>query len=588
MDDETSVLDDIEDKPAKKSQATELVELAESLVLFNCDDEAYVDLHVNDHRETWTLRSKRFRDYLTRRYYLDKKKTPSAQAMEDALRTLSGKACYEGECYQVHTRIGEHCELREHHNVIYLDLCDEHWRAVEISATGWRIVKEPRIRFIRRKGQKPLPEPVPGGNAELLFEYLNLHHDAERRLILAWLVQALRPRGPYPSLILQGEQGTAKTTAARVLIELTDPRVASNRTCPRNEHDLLIAARNGWVVSFDNLSGLPNWLSDALCRLATGGGFSTRELYSDTDEILIDVKRPVVLNGIDDVAHRPDLIDRSIVLTLAPIPDEKRKPESEFWKAFHQDAGDILGGLLDGLVEAIRSEPEIHLERLPRMADFAIWATAAETAFGYQRGDFVKAFDTKRENAIRLSLDGNVVAMALNRFMESRQHWDGTMAALLKELSQAAGEKTTTGKYWPGSPRGLGSALRRLATAFRSVGMDIQIGEQPQRDGVHVAIDNTGFQCSQRSQRSHGNEESTSYGPDCEHVNIGEHVNQPFSNGCIPYHPDLFDVAVTACDGLRLDPRQFLNELQPEDHNEIITDPEQARAYAVSLAGRLS
>lgn len=587
MDDETSVLDDFEEKKAKKSQATELVELAESLVLFNCDDEAYVDLHVNGHRETWTLRSKRFRDYLTRRYYLDKKKTPSAQAMEDALRTLSGKACYEGDRFQVHTRVGEYCEHAEHHNVIYLDLCDTHWRAVEISADGWRIVTEPRIRFIRRKGQKALPEPVVGGNAELLFRYLNVAKDEERRLILAWLVQSLRPRGPYPALILQGEQGTAKTTAARVLIELTDPRVASNRTCPRNEHDLLIAARNGWVVSFDNLSGLTNWLSDALCRLATGGGFSTRELYSDTDEILIDVKRPVVLNGIDDVAHRPDLIDRSIVLTLAPIPDEKRKPESEFWKAFYQDAGDILGGLLDGLVEAIRSEPEIHLERLPRMADFAIWATAAETAFGYRRGDFVKAFDAKRENAIRLSLDGNVVAMALNRFMESRQNWEGTMLALLKELSQVAGEKTISGKYWPGSPRGLGSALRRLATAFRSVGMDIQIGEQPQRDGVHVAIDNTGIQCSQRSQRSRGNGESRSYGADCEHVNIGEQINRPLSNGDDQMPGRLIAAAFTACDGLKLDPRQFLAELTPDDHYEIMTDSEQARVFAVSLAGRL-
>jgi hypothetical protein len=223
------------------------------------------------------------------------------------------------------------------------------------------------------------------------------------------------------------------------------------------------------------------------------------------------------------------------------------------------------------------------------MADFAIWATAAETAFGYQRGDFVKAFDTKRENAIRLSLDGNVVAMALNRFMEARQHWDGTMAALLKELSQVAGEKTISGKYWPGSPRGLGSALRRLATAFRSVGMDIQIGEQPQRDGVHVAIDNTGFQCSQRSQCSHDNEKSTSYDADCEHVNIGEHVNRPSSKrNCIPYNPDLFDIAVTACDGLPLDPRRFITELHPDDHPEIMADPETARAYAISLAGRLA
>ena len=174
------------------------VELAESLTMFSCDDEAYVDLQVDGHRETWTRRSKRFRDYLTRRFYLAKGKTPSAQAMEDALRTLSAKAIYEGGCHPVFTRIGEGGEHDEHRNTIFIDLCDEKWRAIRITADGWVIDPEPAIRFIRRKGQKALPEPVIGGNAELLFQYLNVAKDDERRLILAWLVQALRPRGPYP------------------------------------------------------------------------------------------------------------------------------------------------------------------------------------------------------------------------------------------------------------------------------------------------------------------------------------------------------------------------------------------------------
>ncbi|HKF95677.1 MAG TPA: hypothetical protein VKB96_14000 [Gammaproteobacteria bacterium] len=146
------------------------------------------------------------------------------------------------------------------------------------------------------------------------------------------LVVAMRPTGPYPVLILQGEQGTAKSTAAKVLRLLIDPSAAPLRTAPRDERDLMIAARNGWIIALDNLSGLSSWLSDALCRIATGGGVSTRELYSDTDEVLIDVQRPIILNGIDDIATRQDLIDRSIIINLEPIPENKRKPEAEFWQ----------------------------------------------------------------------------------------------------------------------------------------------------------------------------------------------------------------------------------------------------------------
>ena len=142
----------------------------------------------------------------------------------------------------------------------------------------------------------------------------------------------MRPTGPYPVLILQGEQGTAKSTAAKVLRLLIDPSAAPLRTAPLDERDLMIAARNGWIIALDNLSGLSSWLSDALCRIATGGGVSTRELYSDTDEVLIDVQRPIILNGIDDIATRQDLIDRSIIINLEPIPENKRKPEAEFWQ----------------------------------------------------------------------------------------------------------------------------------------------------------------------------------------------------------------------------------------------------------------
>lgn len=142
-------------------------------------------------------------------------------------------------------------------------------------------------------------------------------------LIAAWLLSALGPPGPYPALVLVGEQGTAKSMAARLLRSLVDPNSAPLRSLPREERDLFVAANNGWTICFDNVSKMPDWLSDALCRLATGGGFAVRELYSDSNEVLFNAQRPVILNGIDDVAGRPDLLDRAMVLALQPIPEEE-------------------------------------------------------------------------------------------------------------------------------------------------------------------------------------------------------------------------------------------------------------------------
>lgn len=149
---------------------------------------------------------------------------------------------------------------------------------------------------------------------------------------MAWLIQALRPKGAYPVLILQGEQGSAKSTTERLLRALIDPSTAPLRTTPRNERDLIIAATNSWCAAFDNISTLPPWLSDALCRLSTGGGFSARELYTDAEEVLFDVTRPVILNGTTDVATRPDLLDRALVMMLPAIQEEGRTPEADLWR----------------------------------------------------------------------------------------------------------------------------------------------------------------------------------------------------------------------------------------------------------------
>src|SRR5262249_27076965 len=150
---------------------------------------------------------------------------------------------------------------------------------------------------------------------------------------------------------------------------------------------------NSWVTCWDNLSKLPIWLSDALCRLATGGAFATRQLYTDDEEILFKFQRPCIINGIEEVATRSDLIDRTLMLTLPPISPEDRIPEQEFWEQFYEARPKILGALLDAVSGALRRLPTVYVDQSPRMADFARWATAGEAALGMRPGEFLKAYE---------------------------------------------------------------------------------------------------------------------------------------------------------------------------------------------------
>ena len=240
----------------------------------------------------------------------------------------------------------------------------------------------------------PLPTPKRGGSLDLLQPFVNIGSEDDFTLLKAWLIGALRPRGPYPCLAVIGQQGSAKTFLSRVARELIDPNKAPVRAQPRDERDMMIAARNGWVIGFDNLSGLAPWLSDALCRLATGASFATRQLYTDAEESLFEAARPLILNGIDEVATRGDLQDRSIVLSLPVISEEQRRTEAELWSAFRDAHQLILGALLDAVSAALRNERTVKLEKLPRMADFARWVEAAGEALGSPTGSFMAAYDS--------------------------------------------------------------------------------------------------------------------------------------------------------------------------------------------------
>ena len=312
---------------------------------------------------------------MRQQYYERTWDAPSPAALNAALNVLEAQAQFDGPQRKVSVR------LAEQDGLIYLDLADEFWRCVEIGPNGWRIAEDPPVRFRRSAGMQPLPLPVRGGSIESLAPFFNLASENDFVLVVAWLLGALRAGGPYPVLAIAGEQGSAKTVLSKLLRALIDPSVAPVRALPRDERELFIAANNGHVLAFDNLSGLPPWLSDTLCRLTSGGAFSTRRLFTDQDEILFAAARPIILNGIEEVITRPDLADRAILLMLAPIAERQRRPETALWREFELARPHILGALLDAAAHGLQMLPQVRLQWLPRMADFALWATACESAF---------------------------------------------------------------------------------------------------------------------------------------------------------------------------------------------------------------
>ena len=458
----------------RQKQADALIELAAAADLFHSPDGlGFADVDINGHRETWPIRSKGFRRWITHRYFEVRDGAPNSEALQSALNVVEARAQFDAPQREVHVRVGG-LDGR-----LYLDLGDEAWRAVEIDTAGWRVIDNPPVRFRRAAGMQALPIPERGGSIKKLRSFLNVQRDADFVLVVTWALATFRPRGPYPVLVVSGEQGSAKSTFCTIVRGLTDPNTAPLRALPREDRDLFIAASNSHLLAFDNVSGLPPWISDTICRLATGGGFAVRALYTDQDEVLFDATRPVILNGIEDIVTRADLADRAIFLILDPIPEERRRLERDLLTAFEQERPRILGVLLDAVVQGLRMLPQTKLDKLPRMADFAMWGTACETAL-WDAGIFMAAYRGNRDQAVEDVIEADPVAAAVRAVLAGRMEWTGTASDLLGALGEEAGETQRKAKTWPNSPRALAGRLRRAATFLRKVGIEIAFSREGQ------------------------------------------------------------------------------------------------------------
>jgi hypothetical protein len=430
-----------------------------------------------DHEELLPIMGKAYGRVLRHQFWLAERKAPSQSAVKDALALLDARANYEGEEREIGVRVigvGD---------AVYLDLADRLCRAVRITADGWEVVQNPFL-FRRGAATKGLPLPVPGGSLAELRPFLNVADEDAFVLCCAWLVGSLRPRGPYPILALQGEHGSAKSMTAQLHRLLIDPAIPMLKSLPTSERDLMIAARTNWIAAYDNLSGIAPAMSDALCRLSTGGGLSTRELYTNDEEMIFDSTRPITINGIDDLTARADLVSRSLFVNLPPLEPEQRREEKEMLAEFELLRPRLLGALCTAVSASLANAGKVRLKEAPRMADFAADVVAAEPALPWERGRFLAAYAENERMMRELALDMDRVAATILELLREVGSWEGTATELLKDLRDPM-SGDLHGRDIPGTPRSMANRMRRLAPLLRERGIEVEFRKGTERV-IHI------------------------------------------------------------------------------------------------------
>ena len=233
--------------------------------------------------------------------------TPATSSVRDAMKQIDGYAVFNDEVRQPAILVGGNEE------VIWIDLGKD-GRAVRVTASGWDIVSGADVAFIRSDAMLPLPKPVPGGSLEALKRVLNVATE-DFPLPVGWLLQTWNPIGPYPLIDISGKSGVGKTLTLEMLLRVTDPNSAGVRKPPSKIQDVFIAAKNNWLIGYDNMSAMPKNLSDAFCQLATGITDATRSHYTNDEEHVITVERPFIVSGIaQHLTERADLASRAVKL----------------------------------------------------------------------------------------------------------------------------------------------------------------------------------------------------------------------------------------------------------------------------------
>lgn len=457
----------VEQNELSISQA--LIEIAMQYAeFFNSEnEEVYATVKVNDKKENYNVNDSRFKNFLRMNYYKIFKKPIGGVILKETIDTITAIESFNLKNYQnTYIRIAG-----SKNNTIYIDLGSPNREVVEVNRDGWKIINDSPVKFIRPRTMKALPNPSKYGSISSLDEFININ-EQDKILLYSFLLNCFSPTGPYPILIFQGPQGSGKSFISKLIKNIVDPSFAPIRSLPKNEEDLMISAQNSRLLAFDNLSGVGLKMADSLCKLATGGGFTTRKFFKNTEEVVIESHRPLILNGIDFIARRPDLASRAIIINLSPINNKERLTEEEMLNKIELLKPKILGALLDALSIALRNYNDVKLDSTPRMADFAKFATAAEVGFGFEKGTFLKEYERNQKETAEEAVEHDLLVSTIIDCLEREKRISGTATFILEKLRKYISLEAQTSKQWIKSSNQLKDQLTRVQPVLTANGVN--------------------------------------------------------------------------------------------------------------------
>ncbi len=456
----------------KESQSAILINAGCDIKLFHDELEVkYAAVIVNGHSEVYLITGEKFKQWLTKSFYDETKQAPNKESMSQALGVFEMKAMYEGELKNFSKRCAKH------EDKYYYDLVDDKWRTIEIGQDGWKVVDDAPILFIRSKNMLAQVLPEKYEDLTILNKHYRFKNADDEILHMVDIVTKFIPDIGHPIDVIYGEKGSSKTTSMRKDKKLVDPASAHTLALPTSREELALLLNNNYMPCFDNLDNITTEKSDMLCMAATGGAFIKRTLYSNDEETILSFKRPVSLNGINVVATKPDLLDRSVLLELDRIPADERKDENDIWKEFEADKPKILGAIFTTLSKAMSIYDNVKLDRMGRMADFTKWGYAIAEAAGIGGEKFLDSYINNQSRANVEAVESNPVAAAVIKLMAGTPKWDGTVTNLLRELNKIAINENinTRSKLWATESNVLSRRLKEVKSNLELIGIHYTI-----------------------------------------------------------------------------------------------------------------
>lgn len=363
---------DVKDDAKGLSVAQQLVVIAHEEFTFNTTPtgETFALPHHGPNVAIWMRGGGSVRQRLASAFHERTGKVATQNALTDSLNLLEASASRD-------VPVEPALRLARYGDAILYDLGDETGRVVRVSAEGWEVLERSPIPFRRTEATMAAPTPERGGSLDDLKALINIAPE-DWSLLKGYLVATMVPDIPHPIATFQGDPGAGKSTASRLVIALLDPSSAPLSAPSESLDNWKTTATASYVVGLDNISRISETMSDAYCRAVTGDAVKARKKYTDADVHIVSFRRVIIMNGIEVGATRSDLADRLLTFRLDRVTEGARLAEGDVWARFNGMRPTLLGALFDELSGAMAREPAVHLESMPRMADFARYLVAVE------------------------------------------------------------------------------------------------------------------------------------------------------------------------------------------------------------------